>query len=1005
MAVINGTKNDDTLNGTAGDDTIKGAAGNDTIDAGNGNDLVIGGLGVDQIQLGDGNDVFQWNQKDWSEHVEGGSGLDRGEIIGVAGNEGISVNVNLGELYVADFTGFGGPIVTVNDVEQLVLRPLGGADSVLVSDTTGTDLQQVTIDLAATVGGKTADAQSDTVQLIGGLGDNTIAATLVNGAIDVTGLPVAATVTHFGNTDILYIDGGSGNDTIDASKLPIGKVIPALYGNNGDDVITGTDGDDLVDGGGGNDIVFLGGGNDRVQWGAKAGQDVIEGGAGTDTLLLNADDGSIDIFAVGSRARVFRSDGSMLLDTGGIERIEFHADDSGDFVSVNDLTGTGVKEVLVDLGVGSGGNGQSDFVFLAGGGANNAITTKTTAGTVSISGLPTALTISRADGDRVAIDSGAGDDSINVSGVPTKTIGKFDLFGAGGNDTIRGSFAADNLAGGDDNDLLLWNHGDGSDNINGGSGFDTLRVTGVALDESILLGSILGQTRLIHGPDTASLELKATERVEIATLGGADIVFVQNLAGTGISEVAIDLAATLGGKTADTKSDAVAFSGTGGNDSIYTQLVGTKIVVNGLAAAASVDHVGKTDILTLIGGDGHDTISAGAIAAGRMVVQILGGSGNDGIEASESNDSVIGGAGNDYVNLGGGNDTFVCTNGDGIDEVNGEGGTDTYQYAAEAGLGSIVISPDIGRVVVDRQTEGGKGNIDDVERIVLGGQIGFDAVKIDDLAGTDVKLVSIDLGSTGGTAGDGQTDSVQLFGGGGNQTVTLAFAAGAISVKGLAAQVTIAHAESLDGLSIDSGGGNDSVNAATVPLTAGQIYLTGGDGNDKLTGHAGFNAISGDSGNDTLAGGAGNDSLLGGDGNDRIDGGLGNDGLLGEDANDNILGGAGNDALIGGKGDDTLTGGAGNDIVYYNDVFDGHDTVIGFDGNPSGGQDVFDLDQLFDNLGVAAGSRAARVQILDKGASVEIAVDTDGVGGFDLAVATLKTADNITIGQDILVGT
>src|SRR5215510_10208324 len=133
MAVINGTKNDDTLAGTAGNDTIKGAAGNDTIDGGFGNDLVIGGLGNDSIQLGDGDDVFQWNQKDWSENVEGGSGLDRGEISGVVGNESIGVNVDLSGLYIADFTGFGGPIVTLNDVEQLVLRPLGGTDFVHVS--------------------------------------------------------------------------------------------------------------------------------------------------------------------------------------------------------------------------------------------------------------------------------------------------------------------------------------------------------------------------------------------------------------------------------------------------------------------------------------------------------------------------------------------------------------------------------------------------------------------------------------------------------------------------------------------------------------------------------------------------------------------------------------------------------------------------------------------------------------------------------------------------------
>ena len=55
-------------------------------------------------------------------------------------------------------------------------------------------------------------------------------------------------------------------------------------------------------------------------------------------------------------------------------------------------------------------------------------------------------------------------------------------------------------------------------------------------------------------------------------------------------------------------------------------------------------------------------------------------------------------------------------------------------------------------------------------------------------------------------------------------------------------------------------------------------------------------------------------------------------------------------------------------------------------------------------ISVPVGDRAARVSIVDKGASVEIAVDTDGDLSFDLAVATLKTADAITIGQDIFVG-
>jgi Ca2+-binding RTX toxin-like protein len=152
-----------------------------------------------------------------------------------------------------------------------------------------------------------------------------------------------------------------------------------------------------------------------------------------------------------------------------------------------------------------------------------------------------------------------------------------------------------------------------------------------------------------------------------------------------------------------------------------------------------------------------------------------------------------------------------------------------------------------------------------------------------------------------------------------------------------------------------------------------------------------------------LSGGAGNDSLLGGAGNDWLDGGTGHDGLIGGTGHDNLIGGTGNDTFVGEAGNDTITGGAGNDLIYYLDVIDGHDTVIGFDGNPAGGQDVFNLSNLFSALSVPFGDRAGRVSIVDKGASVEISVDTNGDLTYDLHVATLKTADAITIGQDVIL--
>jgi Ca2+-binding RTX toxin-like protein len=126
--------------------------------------------------------------------------------------------------------------------------------------------------------------------------------------------------------------------------------------------------------------------------------------------------------------------------------------------------------------------------------------------------------------------------------------------------------------------------------------------------------------------------------------------------------------------------------------------------------------------------------------------------------------------------------------------------------------------------------------------------------------------------------------------------------------------------------------------------------------------------------------------------------------LTGTAGGDSLVGGAGNDTITGGAGDDTISGGGGNDAVLYTNTLDGADIIQGFDGDASGGQDVLDLDALFDSLSVDTADRAGRVQLDDKGASVDVAVDFDGTGTTFTQIATLNTADVITVGQDVLVG-
>jgi Ca2+-binding RTX toxin-like protein len=109
-------------------------------------------------------------------------------------------------------------------------------------------------------------------------------------------------------------------------------------------------------------------------------------------------------------------------------------------------------------------------------------------------------------------------------------------------------------------------------------------------------------------------------------------------------------------------------------------------------------------------------------------------------------------------------------------------------------------------------------------------------------------------------------------------------------------------------------GGNDTItlDEANGALPATQLF--GGDGNDTLTGGSGADVVFGEAGNHTLLGKGGNDLLFGGDGNDVLAGGDGNDQMLGEAGNDRIVWNPGDDSDLaeGGDGNDTLEVNGGN---------------------------------------------------------------------------------------------
>jgi Ca2+-binding RTX toxin-like protein len=179
-------------------------------------------------------------------------------------------------------------------------------------------------------------------------------------------------------------------------------------------------------------------------------------------------------------------------------------------------------------------------------------------------------------------------------------------------------------------------------------------------------------------------------------------------------------------------------------------------------------------------------------------------------------------------------------------------------------------------------------------------------------------------------------------------------------------------------------GGNDTItiNEASGALPAANLF--GGAGNDVLTGG---------SGNDQLFGEGGNDTLLGKGGFDFLFGGAANDTLTGGDADDQVFGQAGNDRMIWNPGDDTdlNEGAGGEDTVEVN----GGNGTEQFTATPNGTR------VRFDRLNPAPFS-------IDIGTSEKLTLNANGgddtfTGSNGLATLMQFTVDGGT-GNDTILG-
>jgi Ca2+-binding RTX toxin-like protein len=437
---LNGLAGDDTLSaatlpadairltedGGADDDRMLGGAGADVMLAGDGNDFADGNRGDDSASMGAGDDTFQWDPGDGNDTIEGQDGIDLMDFNGANIADTVDMSANGGRLRF--FRQPGNVTMDTNDLERVNFDALGGADTVVVNDLSGTDVKEVNNELEGTPG--SGDNAPDSLIVNGTNGADSINVAGSAANVAVTGLAAAVTAEHAeAANDSLSINALAGADVVNASGLAADTIKLAVDGGDDGDIIIGSAGNDAVDGGRADDSAFLGAGDDSFRWDPGEGSDVVEGQAGTDTLDFNGAnvDEKIDVSANGPRVRFFRNVATITMDLNDVERIDFDALGGVDNVVVHDLSGTDARVVNVDLAGTLGGNagdGQADSVTATGTNGDDAIAVAGSAGSVSVTGIAASVNIRHAESalDALTVDTLAGTDTVDTAGLAPNTI-------------------------------------------------------------------------------------------------------------------------------------------------------------------------------------------------------------------------------------------------------------------------------------------------------------------------------------------------------------------------------------------------------------------------------------------------------------------------------------------------------------------------------------------------------------------------------------------------------
>lgn len=564
---------------------------------------------------------------------------------------------------------------------------------------------------------------------------------------------------------------------------------------------------------------------------------------------------------------------------------------------------------------------------------------------------------------------GSGDDSIEGNDA------RNNLEGRNGNDTLRGYDGNDTLRGGNGNDLLFGNNqndqligGAGTDSMYGGSGSDSFELDVAGIHSDLFNGGTGNDTVDLNATGTFNLSSANFDGVEEIRFTTADTsLILSNKEFDGAEELADGTIIDGYNVAGSDETLTLNFNNSYGQDKNFSTWVfqdwgqqNDQIFINGSSNANNI--TGTTQDDTIDGGDGNDTLNG---FSGND--SILGGAGNDSIRGGDGNDTLLGGLGTDTLRGGDGNDRITSDGDAGL--YFGDAGNDTM-YSA-----------------IGFETMNGGVGIDRIYHTAFSGDYVFNmGTGQTNFFGESFTNFEFAAMGSGNDSVIGNASNNTIYGGSGNDTL-----------EGGGGVDTLYGQGGDDLLSIGTGGANHVLNGGVGTDTASWDYsglgwtlslltntavngittyatlvsienLTGGSGNDSITGDAGNNVLRGGLGNDTIDGDAGVDSLYGEGGNDILSIGFGGtghivDGGAGIDTVDfsysfsnwaidlvaksamigidnfasltdieNVIGGSGKDTITGDTGANELSGGAAADVLIGGD---GNDTLNGDAGNDS----------------------------------------------------------------------